>query len=41
MANEEEKVLFDYAQAIVAKESRMQHLKYQLFIVNNKLDKLK
>ena len=38
---EEEKELFDYSTKIVQNESEKQHLKYQLFIVNTKLEALK
>ena len=39
--NEQEKELFDYATEIVQNESEKHHLKYQLFIVNSKLEALK
>ena len=38
---EQEKELFDYATEIVQNESEKQHLKYQLFVVNSKLEALK
>ena len=38
---ENEKELFDYATKIVQNESKKQHLKYQLFVVNSKLEALK
>ena len=38
---EQEKELFEYATKIVQNESKKHHLKYQLFIVNSKLEALK
>ena len=38
---EQEEELFDYAKKIVQNESEKLHLKYQLFVVNSKLDALK
>lgn len=38
---EQEKELFDYATKIVQNESEKHHLKYQLFVVNSKLENLK
>ena len=39
--NEQEKELFDYATKIVQNESKKHHLKYQLFVLNSKLEALK
>lgn len=38
---EHEKELFEYATKIVQNESEKHHLKYQLFVVNSKLEALK
>ena len=37
---EQEKELFDYAEKIIQHERKKQHLKYQLFILNSKLESM-